>query len=969
MISKYFKNTPVCLAVCSVLSIVGCSDDTSKPADTRLQTADAITFSQSGTQADLAYTDANQLQGAEYNGNALKLSFKPDQEKVSGLAPFQSHAFTLTAPETILAPDPDKCPSEEGYMVATPFKHQMVIANVQSTVPGSGTTGDGTITSVLNDDTISIDFILGEGYYDMQFGASLTYADDTFDFTVSTPSASDMLRDVTFDPYDNQDEDGNDLTQREAIAKQIAAQLEFELLDVKPATEYADGQVVSFVSKMPVGGLSNFAKSEFTFTSDKDTYVGEDEEGNPLVLPVANVSVYSDDDFKTSTPYAYNTCASNGDYLRVDFALPDYVFDQTYRAQLTWDYEVVEYEMVAQLTDSGETVMVAKTDERGVKVVKSRETRTQIVPFEVVTEGKDTEFDEIDPDTFINDPRNSGAPLSTAEAPQELIYNVSLQGYNAALPVNVSATDADGNALSGKVLYSIDGRFFTDSPNAEIEPGQTLQIKVMLPETYVTSIKPSFSVGDETFSWTVKTKADPSLPVLDAKIEFPSAVSATASDTVTLRGQAHLNTGNDAVTTANLLVNGNPITSYDPATGIWTYVASMTDVEVGKDKAFVLTSAVDATITPFDDINLQPLTLYVRRLENKDTLFPAKAGAYTDLIDVTVDGRGGFPIFYMAEKEGKQVTEFKMVSSPSKLTAPLALYGKTELEKKIGGVAVNNYRPVTDGNYLVRAKWDKAELRVSDLKNYPDLKKTATSDAKLSGFGNTIWDGRQMVMSEDGNTLYVTGNDGIGRITMNYNLEGSPIQNSDSTTHRKWLSRKTFGSTTNYEGTVSADLLYVGEGDARTEYIITLAQNKGDKQARVYATVRKDIYDQTVPFTQLNLVDSNGDAVVLLDSHSIAVDRQYHKAYVAYGNQVAELDLANLAELVEATPQGGLAGGNTLVTLKPLLSAENTIGELSSIVSEGGLPYLVATDRTESALYAIDQITGEVVYLVQGDSQ
>ncbi|KMT65475.1 hypothetical protein [Catenovulum maritimum] len=959
MISKQFKTTQVAAAVLSILLISACSEDVKKPSDNRESTPEKFTFSQSGTSKDLNYTSANQVDLSlnEFNGTEQIISFKPDQLIVSGLGQFKKHTFELIAADTITVPNPSACPSDDNYMVNVPYKHTFVRADVKPTKAGTGVTGSTAVTSVIDGDEFSIDFLVPNGFYNMSYQAGLEYAGEKFDFALTTPSPSDIYRDdqIEFDWSALEDKDGN----RKVVA---------------------DGQTILIKAKTPIQGLSNYYKSEFSFVSDMDTLIGETEDNKAIVEPVAKISIYSTDDFKDADMLPYSACGQNGDYLQVAFNIPDYTYDQTYRAQLTWDYEVVDYEMIQSTDDEGANlfddlgnpIMEPKRDERGIPVVIGRTAKTQIIPFEVVTASKDTVFDTIDPDYFIDDPRNSGAELSTSEQVVELIYTVNLQGYNSVLPVSVSATDADGNPLIGKVLYSIDGQFFSDAAGAEIAPGQNLLVKVISPETFVTSIKPSLAVGDETFTWVVKTKADPSLPVLSASFEYPAPVSATASNSVILRGKASLNTS-DALTEANLLINGNPVTTYDSATGIWTYQADITSTAAGDDIEFILTSDVDDSITPFDAINLKPLKVSVRKLADKDTLFPENAGDFKDLVDVAIDGRGGFPVFYLGEKEGKQVTEFKMVSSPEKLTAPLELFGANEVDKKIGGLTINNYRPAADGNYLIRHGWQGPALRVSDLSNYPNLKNKATPDAYIDGLSNTLWDARQTVMSEDGVTIYASGNDGLATYTLNYNLEGTPLSQTDTTTHRKWVSKKTFGTTSNYSGTVSTDLLYIGEGENRKEYIITLAQSSNDtgNTAKVFATIRKDIYNESTPLTELSLVDIDdvSAAKELPASYSIAVDNANLKAYIAFGNQVAELDLSNITAIVDATPSGGAATENTTVKILNLQSTENTIGELSSIVTEGGLPYLVATDKTESALYAIDQHTGEVVYLLQASNK
>ncbi|RDV26082.1 hypothetical protein DXV75_08360 [Alteromonas aestuariivivens] len=958
MISKHPRLSPIATALSALLLTACGGGDTDTPSNDRSGEPNPLTFTEAGTSVELSYTTAAQLiaENNEFNGEALTVAFKPDNPVISGLDDFQTHHFTLTAPQSIQAPDPDKCPADPDYLIDTPYKNSLVYANVNPTAPNSGHASGDPVTSVLNGDEFSLNFAIPGGFYDMTFEAGLTFAGQTYNFQVVTPPAGDTLRDDTleFDRSEILSKDGS-----EVIA-------------------VADGQTISFVSTMPIRGLSNQFKSDFELVSDQDTYIVENDDGSTEVRPVATIEVFSHSKMTKNDLQPYSQCAQNGDYLRINFNLPDYVFDQTYRAQIAWPYEEVVYDMIQQQDDDGNpvwdeqgnAVMIPRRDERNIPVVLSRQTKTQIIPFEVTTEARDTEFDAIDGAIFSEDPRNSGAKISTEEKVEELVYSVNLQGYNEKLPVSVGAKMLDPETgeqvpVTGQVLYSIDGRFFTDEPEALIEPGQTLQIKVLMPSDYVTSIWPSFTVGDQSFEWQVKTKADPELPVLEANIEFPAPVSATASNTLILRGRANLNTGNDGLSNDQLLVNGNAVDSYDPETGIWTYEADIGNYGAGEQIEFVLTSAVDSTITPFDLINLRPVKVQVEKLESKNTLFPDDAGAFSDLVDVAVDGRGGFPIFYLAEYTGKQVTELVMGSSIDKMATPLALYGSTELQKKIGGITINNYRPVTDGNYLIRHAWDGPHLRVSDLKNYPNLSVMATPDAYLQGLGNTIWSARQTAMSEDGNTVYVTGNDGLGRITMNYNLAGSPIQNNDSTTHRKWISRKTFGNTTNFGGTVSVDLLYVGEGEARTEYIVTLVQSNDASKARVYATTKKDVYDENVPMTQLNLVDSSGNPVELPDSLSIAIDDETQAAFISFGAQIAKLDLSNLPSIVEASPQGGMAIQTTETQVMTLSSSENTIGRLSAVVMEGGLPYLVATDMTESALYAIDHLTGEVVYLLQ----
>ena len=59
--------------------------------------------------------------------------------------------------------------------------------------------------------------------------------------------------------------------------------------------------------------------------------------------------------------------------------------------------------------------------------------------------------------------------------------------------------------------------------------------------------------------------------------------------------------------------------------------------------------------------------------------------------------------------------------------------------------------------------------------------------------------------------------------------------------------------------------------------------------------------------------------------------------------------------------------GNITATAKvlPFVSTEVGVGQLTSLVMEGGLPYIVATDSVNKSILAIDQYTGESVYLLQ----
>ncbi|MCM2681524.1 hypothetical protein [Echinimonas agarilytica] len=943
MISQSRKLTALSSALLSVLMLSACGSDNSKPSNNRQELPDPITFQQAGTEVELNYTLASTLLADEYNGEQLIVSFAPDQTVVTGLGEFKTHTFNFEAPATMIAPDPTKCPSEEGYLTETPYRNSIAYMDVNPTAPGSGHADGSRVTSVINGDAIAAKFALPQGMYDMTFESTLVYANESTDFKVTTPKASDFFPD---------------------------GQLEFDytpVLDFQQQSKpVADGQTIRIKSALPVFGLSNYLKHEFIFESDETTYIGENENEEPVVLPVARIEVFADSTFNDNVLQAYGACVQNADYLAVTFELPDYVFDQTYRAQLTWQYEDVTYDLIQATDDdglpiweeNGEPVMVPKLDERGLAIVLKRETKTQYIPFEVVTEAENPDFDPIDPDYFANDPRNSDAEISTEEAKQYITYTVNLTGYNTQLPVTV-----DG------AMYAIDGRFFSDLEGAMIAPGQTLQIRVELPDEYVTAVNPCFTVGSEQFCWTVKTKADPNTDILSASLEFPAPVSAIAANTVILRGHAQLNTDEKNIDASALLINGNAVDSYDAATGLWLYTADLSQVADGDDVEYVLTSNVDESITAFDQINLLPLSVWVTKLADDSVPFPANAGEFTDFVDVAIDGREGFPVFYLAEYEGMQVSQFNMVSSTEKLVAPTALFGQTNqntITKKLGGITVNNHRPASDGNYLIRHSWQGTLLEVSDLSAPTPLALRATEDAYLHQLGNTIWDARQTAMSENGNTVYVTGNDGLATMTLNYNLEGTPVSLNDSTTHRKWLSRKTFGSTTNYEGSIGVDLLYIGEGDQRTEYILVIAKDKDTKNTRVYATNSKDIYDENAPLTQLNIVDAAGNPLVIPESDSIAADNKQLKAYVASQQTLYEVDLSNLAQVIAKT-ETGLAELTSTAKELPLVTNENQIGKLSAVVTEGGLPYLTATDMNEPALYAIDQYTGQVVYLMQGE--
>ncbi|MCM2678715.1 hypothetical protein [Echinimonas agarilytica] len=389
--------------------------------------------------------------------------------------------------------------------------------------------------------------------------------------------------------------------------------------------------------------------------------------------------------------------------------------------------------------------------------------------------------------------------------------------------------------------------------------------------------------------------------------------------------------------------------------------------------------------------------------------FPEGVGTFASFVDISVDGRSTIPVLHVAEMDTLLVYTYPLVSAVSDLalTNTLKVAGGNDIK----GVQVNNY--AFDNIYatdeegqiiLYKTEEDGETLAVDESGEYildPDSGVPLVTGTKpqeivyTSGYGHRIdwtlvpgtydeetvtdtvgvaWEKNstkypyQMAIPESGDRVYLSGslntgshnNVALNAIWLDENNGGQFFTNADKTedptTATKLVSNE-------FTMSYSVDVFSTGEADARKEYAVVLTASSiptgknllnptGANELWVVEQADKATHESGNTNTfQLDLMYDDGTPVLLTDATSVAIDDEREKAYVCNalsGNELMEFDL----DLTSQT-----ATGRVLMNLEG--------DRCTSIVKEGGLPYLIAADADTNAILAVDPVTAEQVILLQ----
>ncbi|MCM2678100.1 carbohydrate-binding protein [Echinimonas agarilytica] len=922
MTSKKISFNQVAAAVICSLALSACQNESAvKPKGTEL-TPNGITF------------ESYQLNADDYSGERKQYSSGLEGGAVvSGLSEFANYSFTVTA-EDVYLPDPTKCPSDNATVLTKVVGNSPVSANIAKL----SVSGDTNATSVIDGDSLEFIFDVPDNSYGVTYEASLDLPDGPHVFSLSIPAATDLKPDnlefktdefLVFTDIVAAFDDGA-IRKDEDYEAVPLTETDEETGDI--ITNYpSPGSTAAFRLTDPVAGISASVKSEFVFSfPEGQTYL--DEEGNEQ--PIAKLLVSEG----TSNVAAYSSCAKAKDELWAYFDIPEQVYSQTYTSQLNWTYE--------------------EFDEASQSWVEKLETFN----FSMTTEPFD---DELEPLMF--------EPVTGVEA-----------GGSADIPVDLTGVNTPFEVVVENALFSIDGGEFTDTPQW-IWPGQSLVLRVLASDEYFTQtnslLRLSVPANEEQgipaeqdkyiHTIVVESSPAPEWPQYNTAIDFPAAASATAADTVILRGSADLlipdsySETPSGITADDLLINDVPVDSFDTATGVWTHTVTL--VEGSND--FSLTTSTDIERELSADPQVK--TIAITKLENKFNFYPNETALYTKFIDVTVDGREQNPTFYVAD-EGHQVVKLDVSDAQSVEQDYVAkdVFDPSQILAPVTGVQVNNGRKEKyfQERFLIHVAGGAADVQAANLVPYEDatvLLPKATEKAFLAG-DKANFSGSHLAIDDAGEMLYLSGSDGVKAVRLDYELQD--INPVTGYTHEIPFADESSSVTlvSSQFQTQSLDLYTAADG---RQYLLVLSRadelNSGMNELYVVAVSDDGSYDAANSATPLSL-DDNGSAMTLSGATAIAVDDQQMAAYITQPMQKeVDGDMVDSSDILVVQ----LANIDTSAILSAsslaLISGENEFDSLSSVVFEGGLDYLVATDGHQNALYAIDHKTGERVYLLQ----
>ncbi|WP_019027985.1 hypothetical protein [Colwellia piezophila] len=925
---------------------------------------------------------------AIYDGTATTYKLLPTEatRKVTGIESLAHHQFSLAlngaAPNV---PHPDRCPGDADFLVpedpttAKPDGQTAPITQFYSY-------GADVDTVVLGDE-VDMRFNIPAYRYGITYAATLNYGDKQYDFSVSTPEEVKLPNDLEFisngdgqllarvqDRFSTDVVKGLDFT--ESLFNFTGGNVEHQMLTTPVADTDGNiipvkaGKVYTFLTSAPVTGMSAFSRNSFNFTvEDHDrTYVETGyrviNEGKPseqifeeYSIEQSVVQVRSISTDKITQTYS-GGCAAQGDVIAVSFHLPADSYDKTFSATLTWP----SYELVQKLDDNGDVELDDELNPVMVSQLKQEE-----ITFNVQTAVEDSEPTKLDTDTVFTK-RSTNVP-----ADGFVYYEIDLKDFNNALAVfNVENTE-----------YSIDGAPYT-SGVASIAPGQSLIIRVQAANTG--SKSHTVRIAGVDYQWDTIVAAGASVEAFTAAINYPPAVSATLSDSVTLRGHAYFAKEVDGkmvtsttsvdleenitITASDILIEGTALNAegltegidytFDAQTGIWTRTLSL--VEAG-DYNFTLTSA--DTITD---------TVSIRKLASDATMPSDMTTDYKGFDDISFDQRNN--VFYATSVGSSQLVKFPLVST---LTEPgdetgrelLTIENKHDKSKSYSDnymVQINNNDPI-DRRYIFKSGRNKLSTSLLEpgiltekisSNNYLDVTKGIPDETSHA------------VFDDEGKVIYVTGKAKLSQVTPNYS---DLYDVNDGGVQIPFISTEGFY---NVQGVVvssqfdsqSVDIFTLNSGEFSGQQIIIALSKvrwKNDGDNTLWFIPKKPTYIADSSATPITLVVMNGDteeALQLDKATSVAVDDNRQTAYVVNGdNTLYAIDLSALAGLFEnAIPQASSDPVKLVAKQLSLMSTPD--GAITSLIMEGGLPYLVATDK-ESSVYAIDQVTGEVVYLIK----
>ncbi|AWB66321.1 hypothetical protein C2869_07690 [Saccharobesus litoralis] len=386
---------------------------------------------------------------------------------------------------------------------------------------------------------------------------------------------------------------------------------------------------------------------------------------------------------------------------------------------------------------------------------------------------------------------------------------------------------------------------------------------------------------------------------------------------------------------------------------------------------------------------------------------------FNQLTDITVDTRNAAnPTILMSDNstlagKGKAI----IWKAPMDLSASASCAASTT--EVVHGVQVNHVKPEIGGVFIGHWTWRLGYITDDELSG------TLTGmDPRLSVAWRAPRRPAHMAFSHTGDVLYMASQsiwnfnvdfqhfvgtqefkfavDGEGKFSFNRSNGGQYVNNNNRGPFRGALAKETnsnedAGGEVNNGFSLDAYTIEKTDGDGNSylqDWILSLdgvdngtgddanRGNTGEVYLRKVAVpaAMKDIYqvDAENNHTIISLVDENNMPITLERANAIAVDDKRGFAYISVPEQGGDLDadviwkvdLQDIEDPLVTTWQATkLASNEGLDKESPML-----MGRISSFAMEGGLDMILATDKEQRAVWAIDPISGDRVYLLKSSN-
>lgn len=620
-------------------------------------------------------------------------------------------------------------------------------------------------------------------------------------------------------------------------------------------------------------------------------------------------------------------------------------------------------------------------------------------------------------------------------------------------PLNLFVTtpEKDTDGLSPEEIYDIS--FTTTVTLGEVTPALD-EHGNLLPDD------PKTEDNTITDSFKVHSYAEDYVPGPTTEILFPPQLSATTSNSITVRGLTYVNL-DQAEFSQQEEINVTEIdievtdSSGDPIPG-----AGMTLLpKAGDTTGFERSEEDDVTVVAFEreitlkayrwqaEVDLldsynqitviaksdlegkrpsegQPTKVTVET-EGSLTYYPdSMAGIYLEgLSDITIDNRvqENSTLLMSAKSQlGSTGSESIIWSYPLAQTVPIQCMAT--MKKQIKGIQFNHQKPEVGGVFLGSHSW--ISYYISDASLADGSVRNGDSDQRLQYVGNApeftghmAWDESGTVLitaSQSNDSISVRDQQIVGSLRFKFPDDGAynhksgahNVSNGNRVTQADVMGAIAKETNSNEDDQkvlnngFSVDIYTLSAIDSATgnevteEWVVSLdgkengvhggdlnRSNSGEvllRTAMIPAGIEENdtaikAHDPEKATRLVNLVDAeNGNAIITLEKASaIAVDDARGFAYIAVPQHegVGKDDIIWKVDLKDIRDDSISEWSATRLLTNEGIDEDSAMrmDNISSLVLEAGLDYILAADKGQQGVFAIDPVTREKVYILKGD--